>query len=500
MSLGPSRPWILPTLLIGCWLLLARAWFVGPGWLPALAFAVLALGLLLTSVWTSLGAFGPIVLRGRPGRRQVALTFDDGPDPAWTPQILDALADAGARATFFLVGERVERNPELARRLVAAGHQVAHHSHTHRWDLMFWRPRLVADVDAGLAALQAATDRIPRFFRPPIGILAPEVLDAARSRGMQLVGWSVRPYDTRLRSADELVRRVLSKVRDGSIVLLHDGAMRPGFEPPAVGALPVLLGELERRGLRAVTLAELIDQEPYQEEAPVRQTPRWSKVPLAVAVTLVSLIVGTAALAAPATASSPTAVSAPADLATAAAELAKNDQVKSTFQQTKTSVLFSEDVVRTGSLLLRRADGRLVWAYDDGPAMLMAGGRFYPAGVDAESAGVDGAAGYALPGGGRMVDVFEALFSLDAAALAASFDTTPVAPGHFALVPKDTETAALFSRVELQVGGEPLALRRVVMHEATGDRTVIEFSEVQVNGPLPEGAFLTPAERSQKAK
>ncbi len=488
MPLGPSRPWILPALLLACWLLLAQAWLAGAAWMAAGAFVLLTLGVLLTSIWPSLGAFGPIILRAPAGSGRVAITFDDGPDPEWTPQVLDALEAAGARATFFLVGQRVEQHPELARRLVQAGHQVAHHSHSHRWDLMFWRPALLADFDAGLAALQAATERIPRFFRPPIGILAPEVVDAAQSRGMQLTGWSVRPYDTRLREPDELVRRVASKVRDGSIVLLHDGAMRPGFTPPAVAALPFILGDLERRGLQAVTLAELVGQDAYQKEAPVRHTPRWSRVPLAVGATMLSLLIATAALA------------APPDLATAAAELAKNDRVKSTFQQTKTSILFAEDVVRTGSLLLRRSDGRLVWAYDDGPAMLMAEGRFYPAGVDAKAAGEDGAAGYALPGGGRMIDVFEALFSLDAKALDLAFDSTTLEPGRFELKPKDPETAALFARVELRVDGEPLALRSVVMDESTGDRTTIAFTAVEVDAPLPEGAFLTPAERSKKAK
>lgn len=493
MILSPSRRWFLPSLIAALWVVLVVVWTTGS---PALAWGgLIALGaaVLLGSVLPQLGFFGPVVVGGVPGRQRVALTFDDGPDPRWTPQVLDTLRDAGARATFFVIGERVAAAPELAARIAAEGHQLAHHSHDHAWSLMFRRQRLLDDFDRASDRIAVARAH-PRFYRPPVGVVVPEVMDVVEARSVRLVGWSVRPYDTREREPSALRAHVASKVRDGAIVLLHDGALRPARRPVLVDALPGILEDLRGRGLKPVTLEDLLDEPAYFEGAPVRRRPRWSKLPLAVLSTLAALLLtglGQAFAAAP---------SLPPELEVAAAALAKNTTVSSRFTQTKTSVLFAEDVVQTGTLLLRRSDGRLVWRYDEGAAVLMASGRFYPAGVDAAEAGKEGAAGFSLPGAGTMIDVFEAMFSLRADALAAAFDAVARDATHFVLTPRDAGARALFARVEMEVGGEPLALRSVLMDEATGDRTTIFFSDVVIDGPLPADVFLTPTERSASTK
>ena len=491
--LSPSRTWFLPSLIFALWAALCACWAVGtPGFawggLLALCVAVLA-----GTALPQLGFFGPVVVGGTPGRQRVALTFDDGPDPAWTPQVLDTLRLAGARATFFVIGRRVRAAPELAARIAAEGHQLAHHSHDHSWSLMFSRQRLLDDYDRA-SDLVAAAHAHPRFYRPPVGLVAPELLDMVRAREVRLVGWSLRPYDTQRDEPSALRDHLASKIRDGAIVLLHDGALRPARRPVVVDALEGILEDLRARGLAPVTLAELVDQPAYFEGAPVRHRARWSKLPLAVLCTMVVLLLtglGHALAAEP---------RLPPELEVAAAALAKNETVSSHFTQTKTSILFAEDVVQTGTLLLRRADGRLVWRYDEGPAVLMAGGRFYPAGVDVDGAGEDGAAGFSLPGSGTMVDVFEAMFSLRADALAAAFAAVAQDATHFVLTPREAGARALFARVEMEVGGEPLALRRVLMDEATGDRTTILFTQVEIDASLPPDVFLTPAERSASSK
>lgn len=186
----------------------------------------------------------------------------------------------------------------------------------------------------------------------------------------------------------------------------------------------------------------------------------------------------------------------PPELLTAAKTLSAHDTVKASFTQTKSSVLFVEDMVRSGSLELRRADGRLLWAYQDGPSFLMADGRFFPAGKTADQAGSEGATGFSMPGAGNMTSVLQAVFTLDPDALRKHFSAEVTAPGTFELTPTAKAARGLFSKVTLVVGGEPLAVRQTTMDEPTGDRTVIEFVDVQVGADLPPERFMTPAERS----
>lgn len=195
-------------------------------------------------------------------------------------------------------------------------------------------------------------------------------------------------------------------------------------------------------------------------------------------------------------ASPATAGELPPELLSAAQALSSHDTVEATFEQRKSSVLFVEDIVRTGTLRLRRADGRLLWTYDDGPSFLMADGRFYPAGKSAEEAGKEGATGFAMPGAGDMSGVLAAVFTLDPDALAKHFDAKVVEAGTFELTPSGKAGKGLFSKVTLTVGGEPVAVRQTTMQEPTGDTTVIAFTTVNVGAELAPELFMTPAERS----
>lgn len=223
--------------------------------LPLVASALAAhtalVGLAVAS--PSLGAFGRAVTQSARG---VALTFDDGPDPEFTPRVLDALAAHGATATFFLVGERLVAHPDVARRVVAEGHAVGAHGWTHDpWYALSSRARLSASMDREDDAHRAILGRAPRLFRPPIGVASPPVVEVARARGRELVAWTKRTRDGLPRAApDDVARRALWRVREGDIVLLHDAAMGARVRPAGVEALHTILTQLRRLGLEARAL------------------------------------------------------------------------------------------------------------------------------------------------------------------------------------------------------------------------------------------------------
>jgi peptidoglycan-N-acetylglucosamine deacetylase len=186
------------------------------------------------------------------GARAVALTFDDGPHAEGTPAVLEALDAAGARATFFLVGEQVERRPSLAAEIAAAGHEVALHGQTHRSHLRL-RPRAVADdLKRGTAALVAATGRSPRLHRPPYGLYSAASLRLVRRRDLEPVLWSLHGRDwSRRATASSIAARLGAGLAAGEVLLLHDADhyAAPGSWRRTAAALPRLLDALADAGL-----------------------------------------------------------------------------------------------------------------------------------------------------------------------------------------------------------------------------------------------------------
>jgi peptidoglycan/xylan/chitin deacetylase (PgdA/CDA1 family) len=180
----------------------------------------------------------------------VALTFDDGPDPDCTPDVLDALAAAGVRGVFFLVGEQVEAHPKLARRVAEEGHTVALHGFRHvEHDELGSDAR--ADLVRGAAAVAKATGQEPRLYRPPYGRFSEESYAAVGELGLTPVYWSAWGCDWEPIPADRIAELTIRDLVPGAIVLLHDSpryANRPSAAPTAE-ALPAILAALEERGL-----------------------------------------------------------------------------------------------------------------------------------------------------------------------------------------------------------------------------------------------------------
>lgn len=192
--------------------------------------------------------------RGPKGTDRVALSFDDGPHPALTPRLLDILSGRKVKATFFVLGDRVEKYPALARALTERGHEIANHGATHA-NLKKAPSELIrSELQRTQDSIEKVTRAKPTLFRPPYGATRREVFDRADAMGLTVVTWSVDPRDwERGKTADEVVKFIISNVEGGSIVLLHDIHSR------TIDAVPRVIDGLRAKGFRFVTVGELIE-------------------------------------------------------------------------------------------------------------------------------------------------------------------------------------------------------------------------------------------------
>lgn len=236
--------------------------FVAPAAWPWAAAAVLgnhallmAAGLLPRSQW--LGANITCLPQAAVQKRQIAITIDDGPDPAVTPQVLDALDAARAKATFFCIGHRARAHPALCREIVARGHRVENHgdSHSHAF-AVFGPTRMRADIQAAQETLIDITGQAPAFFRPTAGLRNPFLDPVLQQLNLRLASWSRRGYDTQTGEPKTVLARLTRCLAPGDVLLLHDGhsALTTHAQPVVLAVLPVLLHTLAERGLECVTL------------------------------------------------------------------------------------------------------------------------------------------------------------------------------------------------------------------------------------------------------
>jgi peptidoglycan-N-acetylglucosamine deacetylase len=185
----------------------------------------------------------------------IALTFDDGPDPLWTPLVLDALADARARATFFIIAPRATRYPSLISRMRGDGHEVAFHCNEHvRHDAMT-PGGIEADVASGLPALGPV-----RYWRTPWGFVTPATEVVAKRHRLGLVGWTADTEDWRGDAPDEMLARVRGKISPGAIVLMHDGVGPGATRDGCAGTIDLvrpLVATVRSHDLEPATLGEL---------------------------------------------------------------------------------------------------------------------------------------------------------------------------------------------------------------------------------------------------
>jgi peptidoglycan-N-acetylglucosamine deacetylase len=230
--------------------------FSRPGWCwPVLGVLALLVGLGVA--FPQLRFFGPFICRGNSSRREVALTFDDGPDARSTPPLLDLLRAEGVQATFFCIGKRVADEQELTARILREGHLLGNHTFHHsNLTNCFGPGRLRRELQNTQDALLAATGSRPGYFRPPMGLSNPFTFFVAKRLGLQVIGWTIRSLDTRITCSERIVRRIANRLQPGDIILLHDGNL------PAerlVLTVKLLLAKLRERGYRVVPLDQLLE-------------------------------------------------------------------------------------------------------------------------------------------------------------------------------------------------------------------------------------------------
>jgi peptidoglycan/xylan/chitin deacetylase (PgdA/CDA1 family) len=206
-----------------------------------------------TATW-----FGKLIFRGPGGTGEVAITFDDGPNPPYTLRIRDILDQRGVKATFFTVGKALDKRPDVSRALLADGMLIACHSYHH--DAVSWMDPRYRELRSTDDAFMRNLGVRPTFYRPPHGTHTPFMAHALAEKGMKMVTWDVSAADWATNDAELVARRILTKVRPGSIILLHDGIDgNIGADRSVVlEALPIILDGLESRGLKPVTLDKLL--------------------------------------------------------------------------------------------------------------------------------------------------------------------------------------------------------------------------------------------------
>lgn len=251
--------------------LLAPLWLIGwPAQWPLVLTLLAANHALITALglWPRSTWLGPNIRRlpaSSSARGEVVLTIDDGPDPALTPRVLDVLDTAGVKATFFCIGERVLRHPELAREILARGHELQSHSQRHRHNFSLLGPRGYAqELAAAQRSFEQVTGVTPRLFRAPAGLRNLFLAPVLHRLGLQLVSWTARGYDTRERDPARVLHRLTRQLRAGDILLLHDSnaACTATGEPVVLAVLPELLRRLHAAGLRPVRLGQALALDP----------------------------------------------------------------------------------------------------------------------------------------------------------------------------------------------------------------------------------------------
>ncbi len=194
---------------------------------------------------------------------QAVLTFDDGPDADGTPRVLEQLAAAQVKATFFVLGEEVTRAAGVARAIVDQGHELALHGYAHR-RLDRTKPEAAAqDLALGVEAVAAVTGQAPRWFRPPFGRLSEGAFNAMHELGLELAYWSVTGSDWEENDGPAVASQIASQLDSGAIVLLHDSARygrRSSAQPTAL-ALPAIVRDGTEKGLSWVTLSRATDDD-----------------------------------------------------------------------------------------------------------------------------------------------------------------------------------------------------------------------------------------------
>lgn len=232
-----------------------------PGGAPWSLATLIANHAALTAagLWPRSRLLGPNILRLDSGRPEIAITIDDGPNPAVTPAVLKILAEQNAKATFFCIASRAQQYPELVKQIIDAGHDIENHSMFHRHNFsMMGMGGLKKELTAAQQTLHGLTGRMPQYFRAPAGLRNPFLDPVLHGLDVKLASWTRRGFDTRTSDADLVLQRLLRNLAAGDILLLHDGNAAQGKNntPVILDVLPRLIDAIHGKDMRCVTLRQ----------------------------------------------------------------------------------------------------------------------------------------------------------------------------------------------------------------------------------------------------
>ena len=195
--------------------------------------------------------------------RVVALTFDDGPSPIWTPKILDELKKAKIKATFFMVGNHVEKYPEIAKRIFEEGHEIGNHTYDHHVLIYYKIDELEKEIRDTEKVIKNATGQTTRYFRPPKAWLTDREKKKIKDMGYEIILWSLNSKDWVTFDDKYIVRYIVRHIRPGDILLFHDSGgvftTEGGNREETVNTIPILASRLKEKGYRFVTISELLN-------------------------------------------------------------------------------------------------------------------------------------------------------------------------------------------------------------------------------------------------
>lgn len=199
-----------------------------------------------------------VIKQGNVPGKKICLTFDDGPDPMHTPDLLKILQTADIPAVFFLVGRKAERHPELVTAIMAAGHEIGVHTYYHRHAYLMFLKRSLSTITQGLMAIESLTGKPPVYFRPPWGALNLFQYLLLKKMRLKVILWTANAVDWDIRtSPEQIVKHLQTKATSGSIIVLHDSGGDPGAPQNTLKALPDVIAYFLTNGYRFVSLQEI---------------------------------------------------------------------------------------------------------------------------------------------------------------------------------------------------------------------------------------------------
>lgn len=200
-----------------------------------------------------------VIKKGLGTNPRVCLTFDDGPDQRYTPEVLKILRELQVPAVFFLVGAKSERLPDLVKKIESEGHQIGSHTYYHRHAYLLSPWKSIVTIRRGRQVIEEITGKPLRWFRPPWGALNLFQYHFLRHSGLQIVLWSVNGCDWEKKTgASGIFERITKRIKPNSIIVLHDSGGEPGAPENTVAALPDIIKELKNEGYCFVTLEEIL--------------------------------------------------------------------------------------------------------------------------------------------------------------------------------------------------------------------------------------------------